>query len=365
MAIDIQKFYSNFSSNKDFALSLPVLWSVNFPKEVKYTDINTVLTESNIKWSAMMDPSRMTKDGNLLVAQEVEIPSEKAEFSPIETSKTMGGFLPAYGMNKRVDFLSRTVKINFIETLLDIEHNYFRPWMIALAMQGLIEHGPDLKCDIQVEQFSNVNNQTPFKGYVFKKAYPVAIEGFTLKYSDTDFRIKSVTFSYYDYEKLQARTGVELVGPPSSLRNPNYIPENSPNFVGPPSRLRNPPVPPISENSPNFVGPPSNLKNPKNNTANKNLLKNTTVIKNPDGSITATTVQRIPTSLGKEKGTEYASERAGLKNKLAISETLGSKSISGVTSTQKIENGNLVRTSKWSPQAANAAKKIKSAMENK
>lgn len=142
----------------------------------------------------------MTKGGNILVAQEVTLPSESSSFTPLESGSSMGGYLPGYGLNVRSNFLDRSFSINFLETEVDIEHNFFRPWMISIGIQGLIAKGPNLKANISVKQYTNGGGL--MKGYQFRKAFPTAVEGYTLNYNDTDFKIKSVTFACENYEQI-------------------------------------------------------------------------------------------------------------------------------------------------------------------
>ena len=40
------------------------------------------------------------------------------------------------------------------------------------------------------------------KGFKFKKAFPTTVEGFSLNYENTDFKIKSITFACQNYEQL-------------------------------------------------------------------------------------------------------------------------------------------------------------------
>lgn len=142
----------------------------------------------------------MTKHGNILVAQAVTLPNESSGFVAMESGATMGGFLPGYGLNARSNFLDRGFSVNFLETQLDIEHNFFRPWMIAVGIKGLIEEGQSLKGTMVVKQYTNRGNF--IKGFKFKKVFPTAVEGFTLDYDNTDFKIKSVTFGCENYEQL-------------------------------------------------------------------------------------------------------------------------------------------------------------------
>lgn len=195
----INDFLQAFSGDARFCLSLPILWSVSIDG-VSEGSINSVLSFAGERWQAKINPNSMTKSGNILPAQAVTIPNESSNFSPMAAGDSYGGFLPGYALNSRADFLSRSFSINFLETRQDLEHEYFRPWMIAVGIKGLVEQGQNLKSTITVKQYTNQGQLR--KGFVFKKAFPTAVEGFTMNYDNTDFPIKSVTFACENYEQL-------------------------------------------------------------------------------------------------------------------------------------------------------------------
>jgi hypothetical protein len=198
MGVQINDFLNAFSRESKFCLSLPVFWTVTVDG-VGVGAINSILSRAGEKWQAKMTPKDMIKNGNLLVAQEVQLPNESSTFTATAMANT-GGFLPGYGLDARSDFLNRNVVINILETNQDLEHNYFRPWMIALGIKGLVETGASLKGTVEIKQYTN---QGQFrKGFRFKKAFPIAVEGFSLNYDNTDFKIKSVTFACQNYEQL-------------------------------------------------------------------------------------------------------------------------------------------------------------------
>jgi len=195
----INDFLQAFSREAEYFLSIPVLWTVSIDG-VTESSINSVLSDAGQKWKANISPNAMTKSGTILPAQAVAIPQESANFTPMGAGDSYGGFLPGYAMTSRADFLSRQFSINFLETRLDLEHEFFRPWQIAIGIKGLIERGVNLKSTITVNQYSNDGKLR--KGYRFKKAFPVAVEGYTMDYENTDFPIKSVTFVCEDYEQI-------------------------------------------------------------------------------------------------------------------------------------------------------------------
>lgn len=195
----INDFLAAFSGDNKFCLSLPVLWTVSIDG-VTNDSINEVLSFADESWRANLTPNSMSKNGNILPAQEVNIPNESSSFQATNTGTGMGGFLPGYALDSRTDFLSRNFSINFLETKQDLEHEFFRPWMIALGIKGLVESGSNLKGTIQVRQYDNQGNLR--KGYQFDKAFVTNSEGFSLNYQDTDFTIKSVTFACQNYKQL-------------------------------------------------------------------------------------------------------------------------------------------------------------------
>jgi len=199
VATSIPEFLEAFAHDSKFFLHLPVLWSVTIDG-VSDGSINSVLASAGEKWQARITPGGMTKSGNILVAQEVTLPNESSVFDPIVASQTMGGFLPGYALTARDNFLSRGITVNFLETQMDIEHNFFRPWMIAIGIKGLIEEGVSLKGSMSVRQYTN--NGSFMKGFKFNKIFPTAVEGYNLNYGDADFKIKSVTFACENYEQL-------------------------------------------------------------------------------------------------------------------------------------------------------------------
>ena len=136
----------------------------------------------------------MGSEGEILVAQEVTIPTEAYE-TTILGQDNRGGFMPGYGVTSRTDFLSRTVSINFLETGEDIETSLFRPWVIAIGTKGLL--GGKLRSTIVVTEY--LKDGSTRKKYTFYDAFPVNVEGYNLSYGDIDFIIKSVAFSYSRY----------------------------------------------------------------------------------------------------------------------------------------------------------------------
>ena len=199
MATDIKEFFSAFSKDEQYFLNLPIFWAVTI-NGVTMTSINRVLDDANEQWQATMDPSKYSKRGGILVAHEVNLPEEDSSFAAMECSPNMGGFLPGYGMSARNNFLARTLSVSFIQTEIDIDHNYFRPWMVAIGTHGLIEDGAGLKATMEVQQFSN--GGAFIKGFRFKNVFPTRVEGYSLSQDTSEFLIKSVTFGCQNYEQI-------------------------------------------------------------------------------------------------------------------------------------------------------------------
>jgi hypothetical protein len=199
MRPQINDFLQAFSGDAKFCLSIPVLWTVSIDG-VSEGAINSVLSNAGQYWSAKLTPNQMSRNGNILPAQQVVIPNESASFVAMAEGSGLGGFLPGYAMDSRSDFLSRSFSINFLETRRDLEHEFFRPWSIALGIKGLIEQGVNLKATITVKQYNNAGQFR--KGFQFYKAFPTNVEGFNLDYNNTDYPIKSVTFACENYKQL-------------------------------------------------------------------------------------------------------------------------------------------------------------------
>ena len=196
MANEAKAFLDAFSTDPNFFVSHPFLWKVSIDTNVSGA-INAAISKANENWKAKVNPEDLTRSGTLLVARQVTIPQESSEFTPIGV-ENRGGFLPGYGLVQRTDFLSRSFSLNVLETGEDIEHGFFRPWLIALGIDGLTNF--KLKSDITVTQYNNDGSKR--KGYVFEAAFPTAVEGYNLNYGDGDFIEKSITFACKNYRQL-------------------------------------------------------------------------------------------------------------------------------------------------------------------
>ena len=195
-----EKFLDAFAENESYYLSLPFLWSVEIPDITGITgeidEACAKITQQNA-WSvgAPFSGGSASNEGQLLAARQVTIPNEQSTF--LEAGQNnRGGFMPGYGLQQRESFLTRTLAINFIETIDDITHNLFTPWSIALSVDGLINFG--LRTSIIVQQYDNQGKKR--KGYKFIEAFPTNVEGFTVTQDpDAPFTEKTVTFSFTDY----------------------------------------------------------------------------------------------------------------------------------------------------------------------
>ena len=209
MAYEQYDFLDGYSYSARFFLSHPFLWKVQFSYNSELiTNINTAISKAyssdSKDWRAITEPDFFTRNDNILVAREVNVPNENSQFD-IAGSQNLGGFLPGYALNKRVDFLTKNLGINFFDTQDDIEHNFFRPWMIALGIDGLINR--KLLCKITLKQYNN--RMQLRKGYEFIDVFPTNVEGYRLSYQDEDFLERSVTFAFKEYKPLQI-TGPSL-----------------------------------------------------------------------------------------------------------------------------------------------------------
>jgi len=199
MAGESKSFLDAFSTDPKFFVSHPFLWKVDIESSGLVSTINSAIAKEGGQqtWRAKVDPDSLTKEGALLVARQVNLPQESSEFTPIGV-ENRGGFLPGYGLVQRTDFLSRSFSLNILETGIDLEHNFFRPWLIALGIDGLTNFG--LKKNITVRQYKN--DGTFRQGYLFEGAFPTAAEGYNLNYNDGEFLEKSVTFACKNYKQL-------------------------------------------------------------------------------------------------------------------------------------------------------------------
>ena len=197
----VSQFLHNYSEHESFYLSHPFLWKVSFDYSQNLIgSINTALSKSSEeKWRAIREPRDYMDRviGNVLVARSVTVPNENTQFD-VAGSMNQGGFLPGYAVNKRTDFLSKNLAINFFDTNDDIEHLFFRPWMIAIGIDGLMMR--NLICTVDLTQYDNLGRRR--KGFKFIDVFPTNVEGYSLTYDNTDFLEKSVTFAFKNYQPL-------------------------------------------------------------------------------------------------------------------------------------------------------------------
>ncbi len=227
---EIESFLDAYGSsryrhqNEEFFLSLPFLWKIQFHYSPSLIPaINQAIGKgyrSSRDWRAVTEPDRFVRSENVIAAREVTIPGENSQFD-IAGSENMGGFLPGYALNKRTDFLQKNIAVNFFETQDDLEHNFFRPWMIAIGIDGLINR--NLLCTVVVKQY---NNRMGFrKGYVFEDVFPTNVEGFTLNYEDGEFLEKSITMAFRHYKPLTNRTSQWVDAAPDGVRGLSERPD--------------------------------------------------------------------------------------------------------------------------------------------
>ena len=157
------------------------------------------LNDADEGWRVKNEPMEFTKNGSVLAAREVTVPQENTQFLAPGGEINKGNYLPAFGAERRMNFLERNLAINFFDTEEDLEHIFFRPWMIAIATHGLIER--DLLCTaVELRQYNNRGEMR--KGYRFTDVFPTNVEGYSLNYNDDDFKQKTVTFAFKNYIQL-------------------------------------------------------------------------------------------------------------------------------------------------------------------
>tara|TARA_R100001129_G_scaffold111005_1_gene76160 strand:+ start:1466 stop:2134 length:669 start_codon:yes stop_codon:yes gene_type:complete len=199
---DFLDAYSTSNYTSKFFLSHPFLWKVSFfyPQDLVYS-INAALEKSPEEhWRAIKQPYDYTDHtiGNILAARSITVPNENTQFD-VAGNMNQGGFLPGYAVQKRTDFLSKNLVINFFDTEDDIEHLFFRPWMVAVGIDGLMLR--NLLCPaVELVQYNNVGARR--KGYRFLDVFPTNVEGYSLNYDNTDYIEKSITFGFKNYQPI-------------------------------------------------------------------------------------------------------------------------------------------------------------------
>jgi hypothetical protein len=203
----IPNFLDNFSSRYKYGIPIHVLWAVTLSDGGALTQsIRNSLRKIDHSWAPIHNSDMWTDKGNILVAQEITLPGESFEVTSLNIEGSSGAYMPGYAATKRSDFLSRNVTINFLETNVDIESQLFRPWSIALSVEGLINTA--LKTTINVYQYDSKRRAR--KEYIFYDAFPTNCETTTINYTDDPIKTKTVTFAYSRYE-VKANTGVDNV----------------------------------------------------------------------------------------------------------------------------------------------------------
>ena len=216
---DFLKTYSRYGPPK-FYLSLPFLWKIEFQNAKSVVDaVDGALEKARERWRVRNTPEEFMANGNMMVAREVTVPGETTEFLEAGADINKGGFLPAFGVEKRQGFLARNLTLNILDTNEDLEHNFFRPWMIAIGIDGLINRR--LLCpNVVLRQYNNKGEVR--KGYNFVDVFPTNVEQYTIDYDNETFLEKSVTFAFKNYEPI------------ATNQSPSDIPVGSP--LGPTRR---------------------------------------------------------------------------------------------------------------------------------
>lgn len=198
-----RRFLNKFSTDRNFSIPLPFQWTVTIDDDNLPGAITNATGKINQQWKVASSSAWTDKlSDNILVAQEIQVPSESVEITSI-SQENRGAFMPGYGVTQRTDFLSRNVTINFLETEKDIETELFRPWIIALSVDGLLNQ--NLKSIITMKQYTRDGKVR--KTYKFTGVYPTNTEGYTLNYGDQEFSVKTVTFGYTNYSVIVGSGG--------------------------------------------------------------------------------------------------------------------------------------------------------------
>lgn len=195
----VPSFLTVFSTFDKFSIPLPFLWTVTIDdSQGLIGNINSALSKADYgSWNAQSPLGWIdSANNNIYVAQDFTIPSEQVEATSIGVDASRGAYMPGQGISQRVDFLQRNVTINFLETTADIETMLFRPWIIALGIDGLI--GGKLRSTITLTQYDRKMKMR--KEYTFYGAFPTNAEGTTLNYTGDEFVVKTITFGYTNYK---------------------------------------------------------------------------------------------------------------------------------------------------------------------
>lgn len=188
-------FLNQFSTNRNFSLPFPFHWTVTIDDDNLPGAVAAATSKINQNWRVASSSAWTDKmSDNILVAQELSIPAESVEITSL-SQENRGGFMPGYAVSQRTDFISRSITINFIETEKDIETELFRPWIVALGVDGLLNQR--LKSTITAKQYTRDGKVR--KTYKFTGVFPTNSEGYNLTYGDQEFLIKTVTFGYTNY----------------------------------------------------------------------------------------------------------------------------------------------------------------------
>jgi hypothetical protein len=199
MANPVPTFLNAFANDPKYAIPLPFLWTVTISDDNLGGNIQQALGKINHSWAPVQSTSFWsdTSNNNILVAQDIVIPGESIETVIMGPASNRGAIMPGYGASQRTDFLSRNLSINFLETDIDIETYLFRPWVVAIGVDGLI--GGRLKAQtINLTQYDR--KMRIRKKYVFYNAFPTNCEPVTLNYANDDLIVKSITFGYTKYD---------------------------------------------------------------------------------------------------------------------------------------------------------------------
>lgn len=206
----IPSFLDKISNSWDLSFIFTKIWAVNFSPSrndsstlgqsiyavlKKYNDINKftsfVNSDSNLYKDLLSSPTNLSvevaSNRHFILANKISVPEESVFVGStnIPIQEMAGGAIWGRFGGSRYNDSSRTVDITFLDTNRELIDLIIKPWIIAVAHQGLISANelPNLKCDI--------------KAYFFAKSSPRAKTGIN-KDSIT------ITSNYPQYYKSQS-----------------------------------------------------------------------------------------------------------------------------------------------------------------
>lgn len=168
-------------------------------------DKSTFQVDPDIQNLIFNNRTQPNKDGlGLFCIQKVGIPGES--FSSSEAGvEGMSGFIKGNAGGDRLSGNARTLNLEFLETNLDFIDGIIRPWIITASYRGLLARPPEfsIKSNIQIVQYTRSNGVKPRpqrKIHNFYNCVPLSIEPLTLNYVSEDVLIRTINWTFTNYE---------------------------------------------------------------------------------------------------------------------------------------------------------------------